>query len=234
MSDQAENASNQINSYDKLSTALKEQGKGLREFAPPLNNALKSANHLGVYFLGDARERPPSSGEPWTEDEFARLVRLVVRFPVTKEHRWLEISYALAINPDPSGSEARSIKEQEQNRLIEKNKDKKNPEDVIKEDCYYCHGCGAKNSLSSKSCEACATPNVLRSPEECFMQLPVLYYKYKDKVLQMDDTVTMNQRVGETFKDYTPMLGKETSQKERAERRMYDESLNYGEFDLQR
>ena len=69
----------------------------------------------------------------------------------------------------------------------------------------------------------------MRSPEECLMQLPVLYYKYKDKVLQMDETVVMKQRLGTALEGYPLAMGKELSQKERAERQLYDESLNYGE-----
>ncbi|GMI10123.1 hypothetical protein TrLO_g2362 [Triparma laevis f. longispina] len=226
-------ASAHINNYSKLTSALDEQQKGLRDFAPPLNNALKSASVLDVFFLGDARERPPSSGEPWTSDEYARLVRLTVRYPVTTEHRWKEISYALAINPDPDDLQLREVKNKDQERLIEKNKDKKNPEDVIMEKCYYCHGCGNKNELTSKACESCATPWVTRSPEECFLQLPILYYNYKDKVLKMDDEVIMGQRIGTLFEPYTPDMGKEVSQKERAERNLYDEEYNYGEFGLQ-
>ena len=146
-------SSSQINKFSKLSVALDSQGLSAKDFVPPKNNAPESANVLGVYFLGDARSRPPSSGEPWTENEYSRLVMLTVRYPVTKPHRWKEISYALAVNPDPDDLEAREVKAKEQDALIEKNKEKKDKDQVVFESCYYCHGCGNKNKLGNTMCD---------------------------------------------------------------------------------
>ena len=80
---------------------------------------------------------------------------------------------------------------------------------------------------------SCATANVLRSPEECFMQLPILYFKFKDKVFKLDDDVVMKQRIGTLFSNYPLKLAKETSQKERTERALYDEEYCYGEMDIE-
>jgi hypothetical protein len=227
----------QINKFSTVSSALTEQGKGMKQFVPPKNNALESPQHLGVYFCGDARARPGSSGEAWSEDEYTRLVRLVVQHPVTEQHRWKQISHALAINPAPDDQSLREIKEKEQEALTVKNKKKKKPEEVEIEQCYYCHGCGNKNNLPKSEdetsiCDDCATPNVLRSPEECFLQLPILYLKYKDKILTMDDDVIMKQRLGALFEQYPTQLGKELSQQERAEKQLYDEHFVYGEWKL--
>ncbi len=225
--------SDQIQSYAAVSAAMNESSQGVKAFVPPKNNAPDSANHLGVYYLGDARPRPPSSGEPWTEDEYRRLVKLTHMNPVNKPHRWKEISYALAINPSPDDVEKRDQKREQQEKLKELNEKKKDPKDVKLEDVYYCHGCGNPNSLTSTSCVDCATPNVQRSPEECFMQLPILYYKFKDKVLVIDDEVITKQRIGPLFLNYHPNRMKEISQKERADRRLYSEEYVYGEWDIQ-
>jgi len=223
----------QIANFKNLSNALESQGLGSAPFVPPICNALDSPCVHGVYYLGDARQRPQSSGEPWTENEYGRLVMLTARYDITKAHRWKEISYALAVNPLPDSTESRAIKEKEQSKLVEKNKDKKKAEDVVKEDCYYCHGCGERNKTTSDSCDACGTFNVLRSPEECFQQLPVLYYKYKDKVQKLEDTVQLKTRIGTCFAEYGAPLCKETSQRERTERKLGEEEWCYGEVGLE-
>jgi hypothetical protein len=149
-------SSKQIAQYSAVSNALTDQSRGHKAFVPPKNNAPDSANHLDVYFLGDARARPPSSGEAWSEvsfgplpptrarltpwpaqDEYRRLSRLTVQHPVTKAHRWKEISHALAQNPAPDDMELREVKDKEQALLIEKNSKVKDKEKVEFEQCYY-------------------------------------------------------------------------------------------------
>jgi len=164
---------------------------------------------------------------------------LVVQHPNGSQHRWKQVSFALAINPDPDDLERREVKQKEQEALGVKNKKKKEAKDVELERCYYCHGCGNKNKLPKSAeetsiCDDCATPNVLRSPEECFMQLPIMYFKFKNNntVLIMDDEVIMKQRIGTLFDAYPTSLGKELSQAERQEKSMFDEQYVYGEWRL--
>jgi len=59
--------SSQINQFAAVSSAFTDTERGLKKFVPPKNNALESPQHQGVYFCGDARPRPPSSGEAWSE-----------------------------------------------------------------------------------------------------------------------------------------------------------------------
>ncbi|GMI28292.1 hypothetical protein TrRE_jg364 [Triparma retinervis] len=225
--------SSQVQAFSNLSSALDAQALGARPFVPPVCNALNSPKVHGVYYLGDARQRPASSGEPWTENEYGRLVMLTARYDITKAHRWKQISYALAVNPNPESQESREKKEKDQKKLEEKNKDKKRAEDVVMEDCYYCHGCGEPNATQKDSCDACGTFNVLRSPEECFQQLPVLYYKYKEKVHKLEDTVKLKARIGTCFEEYGIPVVKETSQRERTEAKLGGEEWCYGEMNLE-
>ena len=177
---------------------------------------------------------------------------MTVKYPVTEDHRWKRISHALAVNPDPDGEEGRERKGREQERLRERNERVKKKEGVERERCYYCHGCGDRNDLSKNEpnknnlpaaggstvpsppslCTSCGTPNVMRSPEECFVQLPVLYSKFKDKVLSTADEVVMIRRIGSLFESYTAERGKKMSQEARAERKYYDEKHCYGEWNL--
>ncbi|GMI51547.1 hypothetical protein ScalyP_jg3142 [Parmales sp. scaly parma] len=232
-----------------LMDALSVQSTNAGKFSVPRSNAPNSPKIHTVHYYADSRLRQKSQGEGWTEDEYRRLSRLVITYHIATPHRWKHVPAGLAQNPSPSGDEEREKKEKKQADLDKRNANKKSKESVELEQCYYCHGCGSENKKpwklksddldadaqlpDSDVCVNCGTANVTRSPEECFMQLPILYLKYKDKVKLTDDEVKFKKKVGTIFSNLTVALGKETSQEERQENGLFGEEFCYGEFDIQ-
>lgn len=234
-----------------VTNALSSQSKNEKDYIIPRNNAPNSPKIHTVHYYGDARLRQKSANEAWTEDEYNRLARLVILHPINTPHRWKVISSGLAQNPSPPGEAAREMKAKEQGELDRRNEKKTSKKNVELEQCYYCHGCGAKNKKpwshsdpvvgsdpeaevgEADLCAECGTSNVTRSPEECFMQLPILFLKFKNKVHKLDDNVRFKKRIGTTFAPLSVALGKETSQEERQENGLFGEEYCYGEFDLQ-